>query len=113
MRVWETETGKTVAELPHTDPIDWVAVEAGLRSRLSERAAALELKQLQSGSVNVLAVSSSGRFVATLRDADEVLRFWDTNGSQVVHQEHAKDPPLLEFLSDAAVLRVDDQDGSR
>jgi WD40 repeat protein len=81
VRVRETETGKTVAELPHSDPIDWVAVEARLRSRLSERAAALELKQLQSGSVNVLAVSSSGRFVATLRAADEMLRFWDTNSS--------------------------------
>ena len=110
VRVWETENGKTVAELPHTDPIDWVAVEAGLRSRLSERAAALELKQLQSGSVNVLAVSSSGRFVATLRDADETLRFWDTNSSQVIHQEHAERAPLLEFLSDTAVLRIDDRD---
>ena len=109
VRLWETETGKTVAELPHTEPIDWVAVEGRLRSRLSERAAALELKQLQSGSVNVLAVSSSGRFVATLRDADQSLRFWDTNSSQVVHQEHAERAPLLEFLSDTAVLRVDDQ----
>ena len=110
VRVWETETGKTVAELPHTEPIDWVAVEGRLRSNLSERAAAVALQRLQSGSVNVLAVSPSGRFVATLRDADQALRLWDTNSSQVVHQEHAERAPLLEFLSDTTVLRVDDRD---
>jgi hypothetical protein len=61
------------------------------------------------GSVSVRAVSSSGKQVATVRKADARLRIWDTASERVVYSETLADdaPLLLEFLSDALLLRVD------
>jgi WD40 repeat protein len=109
VRVLETETGKAIAELQHVDPIDWDAVQRRLGASMSERAAAMALQGLQSGSVKVLAVSPSGKIVATHRDADQTLRIWDASTSQVVHKEISERAPLIEFLSDTTVLRLDDR----
>ena len=110
VRVWDTRDGKAVAQLVHSDPVDWDAV----RTRLQQRGASLrvltfEIEQMQTqGSVSVQAVSSSGKRVATVRKADAKLRIWDAGSGQVVYSEDLPDdtPLLLEFLSDALLLRV-------
>lgn len=111
VRVWNIATGASVARLSDPEPVDWSEVERRVRSSLSERAAILALQRLKAGSTRVLAVSSSGARVATLRTADGRLCIWDTRGGRVVHAERPEAIPIVEFLSDARVLRVEAERG--
>jgi len=61
------------------------------------------------GHLTVLAISSTGRRVATFRTSDRSLRLWDTATSKpLLHETLAeRDPPRIAFLDDDAVLRID------
>lgn len=111
VEVRDVRSGETMARLAHTDPVDWDAVRTMLRGRArGDRAVLSMIRTMQNvGSVSVRAVSSSGKRVATVRDADRKLRIWDTGTGRVAYSEGLPngDPVLLEFLSDALLLRVD------
>ena len=78
VRVFDTRIGKTTAMLPHNDPVDWGMVDARLKKDgLSERPRSIALQRMQrTGSTRVIAVSPSGRHVATTREADQKLQIW-------------------------------------
>ncbi|CAH2396482.1 hypothetical protein [Mesorhizobium escarrei] len=111
VRVFDARNGKPTAMLPHNDPVNWSAVDARLKKDgLSERPRSFALHRMQStGSTRVIAVSPSGRNVATTREADQALRIWDTRSVRSIYSEPltGPSPVLLEFLSESAVLRVD------
>lgn len=111
VRVWDTRAkASQTTLLPHTDPIDWEAVDTRLREQMSDRPRAFKLQVMKNhGSVSVLAVSPTGRRVATFREADRTLRIWDGAAQQVLHSEVLADaPPLaMEFISDARMARLD------
>lgn len=110
VEVWDVRGGDSIARLAHTDPVDWDAVRARLRGRAhGDRAVLSMIRTMQNvGSVSVRAISNSGKRVATVRDADRTLRVWDTGTGQVTYSEVLPngDPVLLEFLSNALLLRV-------
>ena len=106
-RVWETDTGKVTAQLAHADPVDWEAVERRVRAKMSERASITHIERLKGGSVSAVAVAPSGRRLTTFRAADQKLRIWDATTAQVLYSESRDETPLIEFLSDTVVLRVD------
>ena len=60
-------------------------------------------------SIRVLAISPTGRRVATFRESDRGLRIWDTATSKpLLHETLAEgDRPQIEFLSDDALVRID------
>ena len=111
VEVWDVRNGDSMARLAHTDPVDWDAVRTMLRGQArGDRAVLSMVRRMQNeGSVSVRAISTSGKRVATVRDADRKLRLWDTGTGQVTYSEVLpnSDPLLLEFLSDALLLRVD------
>jgi WD40 repeat protein len=113
-RVWDTASGKVLAILAHTDPVDWEAVLARLKAQgMGVRASQSEMAIMKErGRLRVIAASASGKRVATVRAADRTLRVWDVPSGQVIYSEAlTKHVPVLEFLSDASALRVDGPGG--
>ena len=104
VRVRKRGDEAAIAELVHADPIDWDAVQARLikGGMTSQRAYLPEIARMKdNGSLHVEALSSSGKYVITTRDADEALRVWDTATRTVVMKEEiSKKALVLDFLTD-------------
>jgi WD40 repeat protein len=87
--VWQLPGGKPIAEFHHAGPIDWKAFrqrEEGERRR-SSRSVSLDIQRMEkSGSVRVVALSGSGRYVLTSR-ADEIARLWDVENRRLPVKE--------------------------
>ena len=109
--VWDS-AHRLLTEIAHTDPVDWEAVQQRLINRgIRSYRAYLPIidRMKQEGSVRVLALSPSGKYLVTAREADEKLRIWDTASKQVVFSELMPGQPnsLFDFLSETRLLRVD------
>lgn len=101
-----------VATLVHDQPVDWDAVLDRLKAQgmTSNRAYLPAIEEMQTrGSVRVEAVSPSGRWIMTYRDADRRLRLWDTESQRVSSDEPADGGTLrwIRFVSDSRLLRLD------
>jgi WD40 repeat protein len=61
------------------------------------------------GDLRVLAISRTGRRVATFRKSSRTMRIWDAGTSKsLLHEALAEpDPPKIEFLGDDAAVRID------
>ena len=109
VRVWQTAGATPVAQIEHTDPVDWDAVERRLRDAgMSLRPLKSTISMMQAGSVSVLALAPTATYLATYRRADRTLRIWDVRGAKVIHAEVLERPPVLEFLSDTLLLRIEE-----
>lgn len=107
-RVWETASGRVVGELVDAESVDWEAATARRRQEVSLRQANEDVDRMRKhGSLRVLALSDSGERIATLREADRRLTLRATRDGRVLFAENVVNPPLIEFLSDALVLRVE------
>jgi WD40 repeat protein len=111
VRVWGPAR-KLLAEIPHTDPVDWEAVQQRLINRgISSYRAYLPIidRMKKEGSVRVFALSPSGKYLITTREADEKLRIWDTASKHLVFSEiiAGQNNSLFDFLSETRLLRVD------
>lgn len=112
-RVWETGSGRVVGELADAEPpVDWEAVTARRRQEVSLRRANDEVARMREhGSLRVLAVSESGEHIATWREADRRLTLRAVSDGRVRFAANVAQAPVIEFLSDARVLRIE-HDGS-
>ncbi len=109
VHVWDVNSGKPLATLAHTDPIDWDALQARLEATVLERVSGTRFWSMRSkGSVEILAIAPSGRQVATYRAADQTLRLWDTGSARVASHEVVEKQPYLQFLSETTLLRTDE-----
>ena len=113
VRVRKRGDEAAIAELVHADPIDWDAVQARLikGGMTSQRAYLPEIARMKdNGSLHVEALSSSGKYVITTRDADETLRIWDTATRVVVMKEElSKKALVLDFLTDTQFVRAESE----
>jgi WD40 repeat protein len=111
VRVRKHGDDAALAELVHSDPIDWDAVQERLikGGMSSPRAYLPEIARMRdSGSLHLEALSSSGRYVITTREADEALRVWDTTTKDVVMKEDLANKSLvLDFLTDNQFVRAE------
>jgi WD40 repeat protein len=113
VRVRKRGDDAAIAELVHADPIDWDAVQARLikGGMTSQRAYLPEIARMKDrGSLHIEALSSSGKYVITTRDADEMLRVWDTATREVVMKEEISNKALvLDFLTDTQFVRAESE----
>lgn len=108
VQVWDATSGKPLATLAHTDPIDWEALRVRLAATVKERVEGAQFSIMRvQGSVKPLGVAPSGRLVATYRAADQTLRLWNTEKAQVVYREVLEKQPSVRFLSETTLLRID------
>jgi WD40 repeat protein len=109
VQVWDVTSGKPLATLAHTDPINWDALRARLAGTVKERVEGAQFSIMRfQGSVRPLGLAPSGRQLATYRAADQTLRLWDTESAQVSYREVLEKQPYVRFLSETTLLRIDD-----
>jgi WD40 repeat protein len=109
VHVWDVNSGKPLATLAHTDPVDWDALKARLEATVQERVTGTRFASMRSqGSVQILAIAPSGRQVVTYRGADQTVRLWDAESARVTYHEVLEKQPYLHFLSETTLLRTDE-----
>jgi len=114
VRIRKRGESATLAELVHSDSIDWDAVQDRLikGGMSSPRAYLPEIARMKDrGSLHLEALSSSGRYLITTREADGALRVWDTTTKEVVMKENISNKaPVVDFLTDTQFVRADSRE---
>jgi len=106
--LWNLPEGRVIANLDHSEPIDWEAIASRMRQRILRGAEHFIGNAKERGTVRALALSHDGKYAVTAR-IDERIRIWDVARQAILAGTVAETPffstGAVEYLTQAKFSR--------